>query len=320
LNQQVTEEQVRQRYYNVGGVPRDIFYGYETALSEQDSAVAALTEFQATRYLRNLANGVVTMDRERPNARLLGMTSSEETGFRSYVTIPISSGVTTKILEAFPYVVWECFILGDAANAFVRQYAMDFFSTQQTSLTARQCVQGVAAAAAADKKHAVHIGGNMTIVQAKNVVEQAARQSQTIFCTLEDSIQDCCIDFAYSTRCNNGKVHIHAFSVLVAPTPQDIAKGKHKMNQVLKVANSGATAASMYYLCFPWNLATRTDPLYYAHMAAPSTTTTTTTLEEEEANEHISVWFLEIPVPLYIERVQDGRFYCYKVPQPTEEA
>jgi hypothetical protein len=111
LNQQVTEEQVRQRYYNVGGVPRDVFYGYETALSEQDSAVAALTEFQATRYLRDLAYGVVTMDRERPNARLLGLTSSEETGFRSYVTIPISSGVATKILPAFPYVVWELMAL-----------------------------------------------------------------------------------------------------------------------------------------------------------------------------------------------------------------
>jgi hypothetical protein len=110
------------------------------------------------------------MDQELPHQSLLGITSSPETNFSHALTAPISGLVTSKILDAFSQVAWEQFMLGQASQLFVRQYMMNFLSAQQRTLSARDCVDGVADAV----KLEVRVGGaNLRIVPAKNVVEQA---------------------------------------------------------------------------------------------------------------------------------------------------
>jgi hypothetical protein len=140
LNKELTELAVRQRYFNVGGVPRHIFYGYEDALRAQDLAINKLTAAQTIEFVSSNVDGVLTIEEDEPKSALYGLTSSKKTQFREYFAVPVSTGVMAKILEKFLRNIWVQVISGQAPDFHFEKYTLHFFAVQERMLSVRECI------------------------------------------------------------------------------------------------------------------------------------------------------------------------------------
>jgi hypothetical protein len=140
LNKELTELAVRQRYFNIGGVPRHIFYGYEDALRAQGLAINKLTTAQTVEFVSSNVDGVLTIEEDEPKSALYGLTSSEKTQFREFSAVPVSTGVMAKIFEKFLRNIWVQVTSGQAPEFHFEQYTMHFLAIQERMLSVRECV------------------------------------------------------------------------------------------------------------------------------------------------------------------------------------
>jgi Retrotransposon hot spot protein len=141
-NKELSMQEIKQRYYNVGGVPRHIFAspsGYKQALLYQEDALNQLSADQAISFVCNRTNGVVTKEADQPKSSLVALTSSQETDFTMYTASPVSTNVMSKIFDKFLVSIWGQIITGQAPEFLFEQYTMNFLSARERILRARKC-------------------------------------------------------------------------------------------------------------------------------------------------------------------------------------
>jgi hypothetical protein len=110
LDPTLTEEQIRERYRQVGGVPRHVFAcpnaAYETILLRQAESLAALTADDAFHMARGNMGAVESMSSSQPRPSLMGITASCDDLFDGKTASVISALVEERLYGKFISTIW----------------------------------------------------------------------------------------------------------------------------------------------------------------------------------------------------------------------
>lgn len=251
------EKEVKRRYVQVGGVPRNVFradHEYTQALSDQSTALADLTEAQVQRLAMRSNSPIVSHDSSDPKGALIGYKPREgETSFAVLDPCFVSFAVEKRVYEIHLNNVWEdIFNAADHGPAFEKFTWMLMVGHEKRSFDMR-APEGEKDMERPPNSMAVLLGGCSGWRIERNIVAAALMNPGVLF--LPTDRQHEFIDFVYAEKNDDGQMHVHAFKATVAASHKAKKVGIKNFETALQVVQQDSdnndqddVQATVYFL------------------------------------------------------------------------
>jgi hypothetical protein len=205
----LSDEEVEQRYFHVGGVPYGMFASPETfanALRQQSTAIGRLTEFQIGQFALNEDSGTYFGDKGDLKSLVTGISSDKSIPLATFTdreikVRPVSYAARKAICGRHLTAQWNK--LGRSA-AFGSVFEMYIWLTLVGDPIVCRSQAG-----AGQEIGSITIGGCKCTRKVGNIV-RATQQHQTVLFRPQDS-GNSSISFIYSVIEPDGNLHFHAF-------------------------------------------------------------------------------------------------------------
>jgi hypothetical protein len=251
----MTDQQVRDRYVLVGGVPRHIFASdasFKSAIRIQAEAVNILTTKQVDDIANLHLDSITTFDKSQPKSALIGFRVADDDGgnFTSYSVDPIAPAVVTKVFHQFIKKMWQDLHTVTWGTSIFETYTRHVMVGDPSLFKYRNGVgwRGIGRF----KNRFIELGGCEKIGTADDIVAAAKKWPMVVFRPVDPAER--LIDFVYRDR--NG--HFHAFQATIGKT--HTANVGEILELERKVGNP--RKLSLYYLVPEWRFPTFvTDPV-----------------------------------------------------------
>jgi hypothetical protein len=241
LRPEMTNDEVENRYYQVGGVPRHIFCdgeSFDEALERQSGAMNDLTAEQLRRLANINVKSATTFDTSQPKSALIGFRVSDKDDgtFRRYAVDVIAPRVVASVFREFLKSLWQDLSLPSAANPWIFEaYTRYLLVTSSTF----QCRKGVGKEdPVREITRPITLGGCKEIRSAWDIIAAAREREMVVFHPV--NLAEKLIDFVYKDSAG----HFHAFQATLA------MKHSAKIRDILKLEElvGGPRHLSLYYL------------------------------------------------------------------------
>jgi hypothetical protein len=240
LGPQLSVAEVKNRYYQVGGVPRQVFaddVSFSRTLDLQSLAVSDLTPDQLEKIATLQVKSVTTFDPAQPKSALLGFRVPGDDGtFSRYTVHIIAPRLALVLYREFMKAIWSKLRLPSVENTYFFEVYSRLLMVVSSTFSTRQ---GVGKRDPRRKAlRSKTLGGCNEIRLERDIVSAAVREKLVVFHPVDPANR--LIDFIY--RDSHG--HFHAFQVTMA------AKHTADVDDILKLEElvGGPAKLSLYYM------------------------------------------------------------------------
>ena len=237
----LSEEEVTERFRQVGGVPRHVFLpkaAFDLCLQSQNDAVRALTSTQAQLIVEGNCDAVGSFGSNQPKSALIGYAPTQEKiAFSSrYVTF-ISQSVAETIAEKFIGELWNLMLQKDNSDwSIFEVYCRKLMVLPARSFLRRPCC-GKKDPQRKNEAN-VTLGGCTAIRMGSDIAEAVITSGpMTLFHSVDPNYP--LIDFIYKDH----EGTVHAFQPTVGQTHEAKAKQMRELRKKL-----GDLSLALYYL------------------------------------------------------------------------
>jgi hypothetical protein len=227
LGRNVSVAEVKERYFQVGGVPRHVFASapsFEAAVKGQSLAVNALSADQVDKLADLQTISVTTFDTSQPKSALIGLRVADDDDgtFSRYAVDVIATRVVGAIFQQFMKKMWLKLLLPSVDNSWIFESYTRYLMVAEPRPTFeyRKGVGKVWRSMLGRKT--IQLGGCKEIRYSSDIVAAAKKRPMVVFHPVDLSQR--LIDFIYQ----DGTGHFHAFQATLAVSHsakgEDIAK------------------------------------------------------------------------------------------------
>lgn len=241
LGPTMSDEDVENRYSQVGGVPRDIFASDEAfreVLERQRAGLNFLTahEVKHLAYLHEKSRA--TFDESMPPNSVAGfrVSDADDGTFSRYAVDAVAPRLVAEVLEKYAGSVWHrlrppaaadndpWFFEAHARYVLVAGCSRSFYCTCSYAIGEKNPPSDIT------------LGGCIEMRSAQDVVAAARQRPMVLFHPLSTTTRDsCCVDFLYQDR----QGHFFAFRVVAAGSRYRTVRGDPLQDLAERVGGKG---------------------------------------------------------------------------------
>jgi hypothetical protein len=238
----LSERDLRNRFFKVGGVPRTLFLPdqeFQGALGLQDKALDDLDKRRLDDLVFNSKNSRSFRSSQARSA-LLGYLQTDDASFETQRVRIVSCLARAKIYDHYRQKVWNLFC--STSDVTCWKIFEDYTSLQMVGKERKY--EWKLLDETTTRTSLLKLGGCECLFVVDDIIAEACQTSNVVFCPRKKQYP--LVDFAYSKDGSNGRV-VHYFQATIGET--------HSSNTVkikeLADKSGGHSKMSLYYLVIP---------------------------------------------------------------------
>jgi hypothetical protein len=217
LRPEMTNDEVEDRYYQVGGVPRHVFgdgESFDDALDRQSGAMNDLTAEQLRRLANLSVRSATTFDASHPHSALIGLrvTDTDDGSFRRYLVDVLAPRVVASAFREFLKPLWHD--LGLPRSAAHHAWMFEAYTRYlMVTRSTFRCREGVGKEdPVREVTRPITLGGCTEVRSAGDIIAAAREREMVVFHPVDKHAEKQRIDFVYKDSAG----HFHAFLATLA--------------------------------------------------------------------------------------------------------